>query len=383
MEKLKHKIEAVLFSAGKKVGVDEIAKLANTSTAMANDALMQLKEEYKTRESSLILVDEGTSWKLIVKDEFLPVVKKIVTETELSKSIMETLAVIAFKYPIKQSDLISIRTNKAYDHLKELEEMGYISRQKYGRSKLIKLTQKFFEYFDLHEQDLKDKFKDFKSIANAIQGKEQEIERLKAEAMERAKEEKEKEKQVEEGNLDLDDEETRIEAKEENSESREKLGELEVIDDDKESNTNNVDLDNDSKNDDNANTEKLGDLEVVDEPSEEEIEKENERIKKLKEADQKKRELEQKKAEEDKKESEHKKIIEERKKRGESFGIELSPEQEKEAEMMADTIINPKKTPIDKKEEESDEPETKEENIETAEADQEKAGITDKEEEKI
>ena len=36
------------------------------------------------------------------------VVGKIVTETELSKTVTETLAVIAFKYPIKQSDLIKI-----------------------------------------------------------------------------------------------------------------------------------------------------------------------------------------------------------------------------------------------------------------------------------
>ena len=57
-------------------------------------------------------------------------VRKIVTETELTRSVMETLAVIAFKYPILQSDLIKLRTNKAYDHLVELEKSGYISRQK-------------------------------------------------------------------------------------------------------------------------------------------------------------------------------------------------------------------------------------------------------------
>ena len=125
MENLKHKIEAILFSAGKKVDIEEIAKLANTSTSMAQQAMNELKKDYSGRSSSLMLVDEGNAWKIIVKDEFTQIVKKIVTETELSKTIMETLAVIAFRYPIKQSDLIKIRTNKAYDHLRELEEMAY------------------------------------------------------------------------------------------------------------------------------------------------------------------------------------------------------------------------------------------------------------------
>ena len=82
-------------------------------------------------------------------------VRKIVTETELTRSVMETLAVIAFKYPILQSDLIKLRTNKAYDHLVELEKSGYISRQKYCTN-LIKLTDKFFKYFDLTEENLRE-----------------------------------------------------------------------------------------------------------------------------------------------------------------------------------------------------------------------------------
>lgn len=309
MESLKHKLEAILFSTGKKISIEELAKLANTSTSMSQQALNELKEEYKERNSSLMLADEGSAWKLIVKDEFLPIVKKIITETELTKTIMETLAVIAFKYPIKQADLIKIRTNKAYDHLKELEEMGYITRQKHGRTKLIKLTQKFFEYFDLPEENLKEHFRDFESIAKAIEEKETEVEKINKEQLKKAQEEKEKDQKIKR-EIDLIDD-------------RGREVPLEVIE-------------NDEKETEEPET-KLGNLDVVDEPSEEELEKQREKIEKIKEEDQRGQEEEREKKEK-----------EEKKEKGEPIGLELNPEQEKEVDEKVEEMMQPKETPEQK-----------------------------------
>ena len=76
--------------------------------------------------------------------------------------------------------MIHIRTNKAYDHLKELEQLGFISRKKHGRTNLIKLSEKFFKYFDLPEDKLKQHLADFNSIAQAIGQKEVELHERKA-----------------------------------------------------------------------------------------------------------------------------------------------------------------------------------------------------------
>ncbi len=74
--------------------------------------------------------------------------------------MIETLAVIAWKAPVLQSEVVRIRTNKAYDHLSELESSGFISRAKHGRTKLVKLTDRFFSYFDVkNAEDVKAKFK--------------------------------------------------------------------------------------------------------------------------------------------------------------------------------------------------------------------------------
>ncbi len=233
----KSKVEAVLFSAGQRMSVDEICKLCRSKREEVIPALQELRHEYDTKQSSLMLVEDGDFWKFTVRDHLISIVRKIVTETELPRSVIETLAVIAFKYPILQSDLIKIRTNKAYDHLAELEKAGYITRQKESRTNLIKLTDKFFKYFDLTEERLRDKFKDFSSISQAIKEKEEDVKKIKEgqrKAAEELRQQDEKIKQEIE-NLDEADEEFEIpvqtyEAKPEpQDEQRESLGNLEVV----------------------------------------------------------------------------------------------------------------------------------------------------------
>ncbi len=196
MEDLKKKVEALLFSSARRMSLEEIAKLCRHSPEQIKEVLLLLQKEYDEKQGSLMVVDEGEYWKLTTREEYLNLVKNIVTQTELSKTLMETLAVIAFKYPIKQADLIKIRTNKAYDHLKELEELGYITRQKFGRTKLIKLSQKFFDYFSLPEDKLKEQFQDFEGLADAINSKEEEIKKIKAEQKKKAKDAGKKDKEV-------------------------------------------------------------------------------------------------------------------------------------------------------------------------------------------
>ncbi len=295
---LKGKLEALLFSSGRKMGIEELSRLSNAKTDDIKNALVELKTEYDDKNSSMMLINEGDSWKITVREQFLPLVRNIVTETELSKTIMETLAVIAFKYPIKQSELIKIRTNKAYEHLNQLEQMGYITRQKHGRTNLIKLTQKFFEYFDLPQEKLKEVFKDFASIAKAIEDKEFEIKKIKEEQKAMAEEEKRKDQEMKKAADLLDEEGSPLEL--ERQEGKDEEPETEFVE------------------------EKLGDLEVVDEPSEEELEKERKRLGEIKEEGvqhQKKRR---------KKEEKH----------IEGEGVKLSEEEEKIVDKRVEEILH-------------------------------------------
>ena len=245
----KHNVEAVLFSTGRKMTVEEIAKLCKILKDDAVKALKELQVEYDARNSSLMIVDEGDSWKLTTRERHQSIVKKIVSETELPKSVVETLAVIAWKAPVLQSDIIKVRTNKAYDHLKELEQSGYITRQKKSRTNLIKLTQKFFQYFDLPPEKLQQMFKNITEMEQAILEKEKQLEAAKQEHTvqeEELKKQQEMAKKMSETQV-IDDVEVDLiakggenvkletyaeQSKEEKPDSpRLKLGELEVVDD--------------------------------------------------------------------------------------------------------------------------------------------------------
>ena len=107
---------------------------------------------------SFYLVQKENGWKLTVRDKYVPLVSSIVTSTELEKPLMETLAVIAWKYPITQSEIVKLRNASAYEHMKQLEEQGFIAKEKFGRTFKVKLTKKFFEYFDLPSDEAKQAF---------------------------------------------------------------------------------------------------------------------------------------------------------------------------------------------------------------------------------
>lgn len=118
----------------------------------------RLVKEYEQGDHSLKIEKKEQGWKLTVKDEYLPLISNIVSSKELDSSMMQTLAVIAWKFPVVQSEIIKLRGTGAYDHLKQLEEQGFISKEKSGRTFKVKLTQKFFEYFDLPSQEAKEAF---------------------------------------------------------------------------------------------------------------------------------------------------------------------------------------------------------------------------------
>tara|TARA_Y100000310_G_C20619626_1_gene782552 strand:+ start:698 stop:1246 length:549 start_codon:yes stop_codon:yes gene_type:complete len=163
------RVEAIMFALGKRTGVEEVATLLNMHPAKVTSLLKELQTKYTSDDSALELVHQDGLWKFTVKEQYLDLVKGIVTKTELDRPTLETLAVIAFEYPVLQSVIIQTRGSGAYEHIKTLSELGYVVKEKSGRSFKLKLTPKFFDYFDLPKDKLKDAFKDIKEMAEKIE----------------------------------------------------------------------------------------------------------------------------------------------------------------------------------------------------------------------
>lgn len=158
MEQDIKKVEAVLFAVGKEITTERLASLCSLDIPMVETLLDQLALTYQQQDNSLQLIKKENGWKLTVRDEFVPLVSSIVTSTELERPLMETLAVIAWRYPILQADVVKLRSPAAYEHMKKLEEQGFVIKEKSGRTFKLKLTKKFFEYFDLPSEEAKQAF---------------------------------------------------------------------------------------------------------------------------------------------------------------------------------------------------------------------------------
>ena len=154
-EELKHEVYAVLFSVAKRMLAEEIAQVVKEpDVERVKGILSVLRADLDAQHGPVVLMQEGQEFKLQVRTKFLDIVQKVVRKTEMPKSVLETLAVVAYKTPVMQSDIIRIRTNKAYAHLDQLEEKGFVVREPYGRTRLVRVTGKFYEYFELSPEEL-------------------------------------------------------------------------------------------------------------------------------------------------------------------------------------------------------------------------------------
>ncbi|MBR9676423.1 SMC-Scp complex subunit ScpB, partial [Candidatus Woesearchaeota archaeon] len=127
-EELRNQIEAVLFASGRRLGVDFLKEITEVNNAgRIRKALEEIRDWYEKNSGVLMLTEDAGLWKLNVREKYSDIVRKIISETELSKAVLETLSVIAWKAPVLQSEVVDIRTSQAYDHIKDLLEAGFIT----------------------------------------------------------------------------------------------------------------------------------------------------------------------------------------------------------------------------------------------------------------
>jgi len=158
MQDIKNKIEAVLFTVGRLVDLDELSQLTGiASRGILNDALKNLIQDYNNRQGSLEITEDNGKFKLNIKKDYLHLTTKLLDQTEFDKPTQETLALIAYKQPVMQSEIIKIRGNTAYEHVSKLKEMDFITSEKSGRTRLLKTSAKFYDYFDVVGEELKQK----------------------------------------------------------------------------------------------------------------------------------------------------------------------------------------------------------------------------------
>ena len=145
-------IEAALYVTGRPVDLKTLGSiLGMRSEEKIRDTARQLKERYKNAGAIEILELSDGRFVMQLRPQYAPHVKRLATRQLLTPGPMKTLSFIAYKQPITQSYLAKVRGNLSYSHVKQLQEIGLISEEKLGRTKLLRTTPNFADYFNLSQ----------------------------------------------------------------------------------------------------------------------------------------------------------------------------------------------------------------------------------------
>ena len=145
------RVEAALYASGRPLDPTELAKVAGTSSE--RKAVAIVREITKAVNASMGAVEiveyPGPRFAMQLKAQYTPVARRFATRPLLSRAALKTLSYIAYFQPIMSSELVLRRSSTVYQHLRELEEVGFISGERQGRSKVYRTTGRFAEYFGL------------------------------------------------------------------------------------------------------------------------------------------------------------------------------------------------------------------------------------------
>ena len=149
------KVEAVLYLKGRPISKKDLSDITNSDINSIGKALDELQIKYSNHNSAIELNEINNSYCLELKSNLNDFVEDLLP-SELKTSELRTLATIAIKKKILQSDLIILRGSGAYDHIKELLNKNFIvkRKQKDGRSYWLSLSDKFFQTFAVSNEYL-------------------------------------------------------------------------------------------------------------------------------------------------------------------------------------------------------------------------------------
>ncbi len=130
---------------------------------ISKDGVMRIIENINDKLSQYNLPFEvkrfpSEKYDLVIKERYFKYVENLAPHKEFSRATLQTLALIAYKSPIKQKDVVKIRGQRAPQHIKELIEKGFVKAEKVKNYKVLRITKKFLDYFGLRNEEELRKF---------------------------------------------------------------------------------------------------------------------------------------------------------------------------------------------------------------------------------
>ncbi len=146
-------IEAALYVTGRPMDLKTLGTLLGIRAEdKVREFARQLKEKYIREDCALEILELSDGrFVMQLRPQFAPHVKRLATRQLLTPGPMRTLSFIAYRQPVTQSYLAKVRGNLTYSHVKQLREIGLVAEEKLGRTKVLRTTPNFADYFNLSQ----------------------------------------------------------------------------------------------------------------------------------------------------------------------------------------------------------------------------------------
>ena len=152
-------IEALLFGAGRPLRLSEIRSLLDNSgisedLASIKKSINSIEERYQN--TSLEVKEVSSGYRLQIKEIYSPCLSSLWNEKapRISKALMETISIIAYKQPVTRGDIEDIRgVHVSTSSIRSLLEREWIKvsgfRDVPGRPALYVTTKQFLDDFNM------------------------------------------------------------------------------------------------------------------------------------------------------------------------------------------------------------------------------------------
>lgn len=150
-------IHALLFVSDRPVSADRLAEaLGDVDKDVVVNLLDEIRDELAESESAYQLREIAGGYQLVTNPKFAPYIRRMLQikkSNKLSKTALETLAIIAYKQPVTRAEVESVRgvsVAYAFDTLQEKRLIKVVGVAEVpGRPKLYRTTEEFLVHFGI------------------------------------------------------------------------------------------------------------------------------------------------------------------------------------------------------------------------------------------
>ncbi len=151
------RVECLLFVAGDPTPIAELARVLERSTPETQALLQRMEAHYRCGGRGVMPLVTGETVQLISNRAYVADVQALLQPDEtknVSQSLLETLAVVAYRQPVTRGDVERIRGVRCDYAVTQLAKLGLIHevgrKDVVGRPVLFGTTDRFLRHFGIH-----------------------------------------------------------------------------------------------------------------------------------------------------------------------------------------------------------------------------------------